>query len=205
MSTKTRSESKTESSIPSIPGLPTISNIPGWVRSDSVSKVTGSTEVVKDAEKAIQDVDTKEMLKWTMMLIGAFTILRSLSQAFFSISIGLFPGLYAYLYYTCPKEESFDVRKEWKRVLRGYHLSDDHPDKPKGYLESVMARAVASVTVESTVLTGYKLESRSYGGAFIVTKLQLPSKEMEVYWIGVARQWHHVYTRNLGDMSKKSK
>jgi hypothetical protein len=197
-------ERNKESSVPSIPGLSTIPSIPGWDRTDSSSNVKASTDFVKEAEKALNDTDTKEMLKWTMMIVGGFTILQSLSRAFFSVCMVLLPGLYTYLFYTCPKEESFDVRKELKRVLRGYHLSDDHPDKPKGYLESVMARAVASVTVESTVLTGYKLELTSYRGAFIVAKLKLPSKEMEVYWIGIARQWHHVYTRNLGDNSKKS-
>ena len=203
-STTKPTESNKESSTPSIPGLPTIPSIPGWVRSDSVSKVTVSADAIKEAEKVMNGVDTKEMLKWTMMIVGAFTILQSLSQAFFSVSIVILPTLYTYLYYTCPKDESFDVKKELKRVLRGYHLSDDHPDKPKGYLESAMARAVASVTVESTILTGYKLELTSYRGAFTVAKVKLPSKEMEVYWIGIAHQWHHVYTRNLGENAKKS-
>ncbi|KAL7461145.1 hypothetical protein ACHAXS_001572 [Conticribra weissflogii] len=36
-----------------------------------------------------------------------------------------------YLMSTCPTAESFDAKRELKRVLRGDNLPEDHPDKPK--------------------------------------------------------------------------
>ena len=36
-----------------------------------------------------------------------------------------------YLMSTCPVDESFDAKRELKRVLRGEKLPADHPDKPK--------------------------------------------------------------------------
>lgn len=200
----TTTSGNSETTIPAIPGLPTIPNLPSWTRKSNTGTDSAGSDLAKDAEKAINETDTKEMLKWTMIIVGVFTTLQALSRAFLTVVVVIFPGLYSYLFYTCPKEETFDVRKELKRVLRGHHLSEDHPDKPKGYLESAMARAVASVTVESTILTGYKLEMTSYRGAFILAKLHLPSKEMEVYWIGIAHQWRHVYTRTLGESTKKT-
>lgn len=41
------------------------------------------------------------------------------------------PAAALYLMSTCPRDESFDGMKEFKRVLRGDRLYDDHPDKPK--------------------------------------------------------------------------
>ena len=41
------------------------------------------------------------------------------------------PAAALYLMSTCPRDESFDAMREFKRVLRGDRLYDDHPDKPK--------------------------------------------------------------------------
>lgn len=199
-SAKTATKNNNESSLSTIPGL---SGVPSTMISTltrassklgSTRSIVSETDLAKGAEEAFKLTDRQEMIKWTLIIIGRFTLLRALASAFFTVILVVGPSLYLYLHQTCPKKDSFDTRKELKRVLRGHHLSEDHPDKPKGYLAGMVARATASVTAESAVLTGYKLELTPYNGAFILAKLDLPSKEMTIYWLGIAGQWRHIHT-----------
>ena len=195
--------------IPGFPAIPNIPSIPGWSSSKDFSagssSKTSESDLAKGAEEALKSTENHEMMKWALVVIGAFTMLRALASAFFTVLAVVGPIAYIYLYRTCPKEDSFDTRKELKRVLRGHHLSDEHPDKPKGYLAGMVARATATVTAESAVLTGYKLELTPYKGAFILAKLELPIKQMTVYWLGIAGEWRHIHTiQPPGEDTKKT-
>lgn len=206
---KTKSNDDPSSSQPSIqmPGLPTIPamrglGLTGSSRSNVLSE--SSSELAREAGEVINNASNEEMAKWTLMIIGIFTLFRAIASTFFTALLLVLPVLYMYLWHTCPSKESFDSRKELKRVLRGHHLPDDHPDKPKGYLESMMARAAASVTAESAVLIGSKLELTSYKGAFILAQMELPAQKMTVYWLGIAGQWRYIYTSQEGEHSSKA-
>jgi hypothetical protein len=196
--TKTNSESSSSSSsLPTIPGFPAIPSIAGLT--GSVSSNVSESELAKEAEKAINNASNQEMAKWTLMIIGIFTLFQAFANAFFTMTLLVLPVLYMYLCHTCPTKESFDARKELKRVLRGHHLADDHPDKPKGYIESMMARAAATVTAESAMLIDSKLELTSYRGAFILVQMKLPTQQMTVYWLGIAGEWRHIYASQEGE------
>lgn len=68
------------------------------------------------------------------------------------------PACGLYLYITCPTNDSFDGKKELKRVLRGEKLPEDHPQKPKGFLEKAMAKVSASLAAEAAAFAGCKIE-----------------------------------------------
>lgn len=174
-----------------------IAALSGSVKRES-SRVSESSDLVNEVEKAFNAADRQEMLKWTVMIIGAFTILKMMVSAFSQILLGALPALFFYLRHTCPDQASFDKRKELKRVLRGKYLADDHPDKPKGYFEKMVAKASASLTAETAMLSGAELDFTSYQGAFIVVELRVPSCSTKLYWIGIAGSWRHMYSKPMG-------
>lgn len=60
--------------------------------------------------------------------IIASRVLASFSRLATALAAPL-AGLY--LMSTCPSDDSFEGKRELKRVLRGEKLPEDHPDKPK--------------------------------------------------------------------------
>ena len=73
----------------------------------------------------------RQLVQYTLMFIGALALLKAILTSLTSLYAILFVVLYFYLRQTCPSVGSFDGKKELKRVLRGNHLPDTHPDKPK--------------------------------------------------------------------------
>ena len=67
------------------------------------------------------------------MAVGGVALLRLLLSNGAMLYLILLPLVYFYGLQTCPTVESFDAKKELKRVLRGHHLPEDHPNKPKGF------------------------------------------------------------------------
>ena len=59
---------------------------------------------------------------------------------------------------TCPTNETFEAKKELKRVLRGYYKSDADPSKPKNFLEKALAKVNATVEAEAAALAGCNVE-----------------------------------------------
>ena len=58
----------------------------------------------------------------------------------------------------CPANDTFDAKKELKRVLRGQHLPEGHQDKPAGdWLSRTVARVTASVAAEAATALGYEV------------------------------------------------
>ena len=67
----------------------------------------------------LSDEQTSELAKLGLVAIGILTILRIIASMFFSIYIIALPLLGLYAMSECPSQESFDAKKELKRVLRG--------------------------------------------------------------------------------------
>ena len=59
---------------------------------------------------------------------------------------------------TCPTNESFDAKRELKRVLRGDYKADTDPSKPKNFLEKALAKVTASVEAEAAAFAGCNVE-----------------------------------------------
>jgi hypothetical protein len=142
-------------------------------------------------EKQVLEVYVKNAL----MLVAAAFVLKFLFSTMLIVLV--LPLLYGYLYSTCPPADSFDGKQQLKRVLRGYHLPDAHPQKPKGLLEEWTARLTATVTTELATLPGYTVEMMPLAGAGIWTSMSVPTANLQCYWIGANHQWYYVGSREL--------
>lgn len=140
--------------------------------------------------------DNKIVLRYGAMIVVASILIRALSSSMVLIYFVGLPLLYIYALQTCPPVSSFDAKKELKRVLRGHHLPEDHPEKPKGFLEELATRVAASVTTELATLPGYEVSMMPFGGAVILVDLVIPTANTQHYWLGAFGKWHYVYSRN---------
>jgi hypothetical protein len=146
----------------------------------------------------------QHLLFWK--LIGCFivgtVVLRLLMQTLFVLYICAFPLLYFYLVQNCPSDASFDAKKELKRVLRGAHLPENHPDKPTGMLSEALARIQATVATELATLPGYETTLVNVLGAAKVACVRVPSANMDFYWVGAMQNWYYVYSSQLSNDRK---
>mmetsp|Transcript_115199 Transcript_115199/g.332776 ORF Transcript_115199/g.332776 Transcript_115199/m.332776 type:complete len:287 (+) Transcript_115199:144-1004(+) len=135
----------------------------------------------------------KQLIQYGLMFIGALIVLKVLAKtnlgALYMLAL---PLIYVYAMQTCPSAESFDAKKELKRVLRGHHLPENHPEKPKGWFEEMTARVTASVTAEIATFPGYELEMTNLAGAAWLADVRVPSAKTQCYWIGAFDKWYYV-------------
>ncbi|KAL7552245.1 hypothetical protein ACHAWF_015473 [Thalassiosira exigua] len=73
-----------------------------------------------------------------LTLLGTFIAARCLAVISRLATALAAPAMGFYLFSTCPTSDSFDGKKELKRVLRGEKLPEDHPDKPKEAFTSLL-------------------------------------------------------------------
>ena len=144
---------------------------------------------------------TPEQHRQLWQLVGGFlaavTILRLLVQTALLLSVLALPLLYLYLASTCPPASSFEAKKELKRVLRGHHLPDHHPDKPKGWLGEAVARINATVATELATGLGYEETVVDLAGAIRVACVRVPAAKMDFYWVGALHTWYYVYSNEI--------
>jgi hypothetical protein len=94
--------------------------------------------------------ENKELLKYVAYGIGLAVASRFIFSAMFGLYVLAFPIVYLYLVQNCPKPETFNAKKELKRVLRGAHLSEDNPNKPKvSYFSVRCLRTTGCVSLNS--------------------------------------------------------
>jgi hypothetical protein len=148
-------------------------------------------------ESSLSDEQNKELIKYAVYAIASAVALRVFLSAFFSLYILAFPAVFLYAVQTLPSIESFDAKKELKRVMRGAHLPDDHADKPKGWLNETLARARAAVTTELATGLGYEVGMTSILGAVHLATVRVPSVNRCFYWVGIFGKWRYVYSMEL--------
>ena len=90
------------------------------------------------------NIDNEMILQYGIMAFGALLLLKIVVNALSSLVLILLPFLYFYAASTCPTTESFDPKKELKRVMRGAHLPEEH--QPKGFFEQGLNRLAASIS-----------------------------------------------------------
>jgi hypothetical protein len=144
---------------------------------------------------------TPEQHRQLWLHVGGFLVstilIRLVFQTMFVLYICAFPLLYIYLVNTCPSEASFDAKKEMKRVLRGAHLPDDDPNKPKGLISETLARINASLATEVATGLGYEVTLTDVAGAVRVACLRVPAAKMDFYWVGALKTWYYVYSMEI--------
>ena len=143
-------------------------------------------------------------MKYAMIAFGVWVAFKVVSSVL-SETVLFFlvlPGLYIYGIQTCPPNSSFDAKKEVKRVLRGYHLPNDHPSKPRrgNFFEEWTAKITASVATEvGAAAGGYSIEMTPLlGGVAVYTTVTLPTLGLTCEWIGCNETWYHIRTYTEG-------
>lgn len=109
---------------------------------------TASTNNNNNTQQILTDEQNMQLIKYGARAVAVLCCVRLLTQTISGILIIAIPLLFLFLIPTCPSNASFDTKKELKRVMRGYHLPDDDPNKPKGFLNETLARINATVTTE---------------------------------------------------------
>jgi hypothetical protein len=136
-------------------------------------------------------------IKYALIAVGGAIVLSILSSWGGLLFFLLIPLLYAYAVSSCPPLDSFDAKKELKRVLRGYHLPENDRNKPKGLLEEWAARITASVTAEVATLPGYEIDMMSLAGAALWTTVIVPSVNLQCYWVGMNHKWYYIGSKEI--------
>ena len=172
------------------------SSFPGNGRTTGGTTAAGSGNSNPE-EPILSDFEQMELVKYALMFLGISAAIKAIFSVLAVFYVVAFPLLYFYMLGNCPKEDSFDAKKELKRVLRGKHLPETHPDKPKGFLERAAARIAASVATEISTLPGYELEMLNLGGAAIVVTMKIPTSNLICYWIGAMGKWNYVTSRKI--------
>lgn len=151
----------------------------------------------------LSEEDKQTYLKYAIYGLGIWSGTKVLSSIF---SDGLLyflvlPGIYAYGLQTCPDNTTFDAKKEVKRVLRGHHLPEDHPAKPRrgNFLEEFTAKIGASLATEVGAATGgYSTEiTPLLGGVCKHVVVTLPTLDLACEWIGCNETWYHYRTYTM--------
>eukprot|EP00536_Pseudo-nitzschia_multiseries_P008962 jgi/Psemu1/199519/e_gw1.239.6.1 len=148
----------------------------------------------------LSEEDKERYLRYAMLALGAWIVLKILSTMFSEtlLMVLVLPGLYLYGIQTCPENSTFDAKKEVKRVLRGHHLPDDHPQKPRrgNFLEEWTAKISATVATEiGAAAGGYSLEMTPLlGGVATYVSVTLPTLGLTCEWIGCNDTWYHYRT-----------
>ena len=141
----------------------------------------------------LSDTQNRDLIMYGGAALISAILFRILASSMAALSILLVPLAYFYFLSTCPTAESFDAKRELKRILRGHHLPEDHPDKPKGILSETIARIQASVTTEIATLPGYEITMVPVAGAALIVCVRVPSVQKDFYWIGAAKRWTYFY------------
>jgi len=150
-----------------------------------------------ESETAAMRKQNQEILKFAAYILVAMVAFRIVFDAMYVVYILIFPLAYVYAVFHCPSPQSFDVKKELKRVLRGHHLPDDHPDKPSGFLSETFARINASVQTEMATGMGYEVTMIQMAGAAYLACVRVPSYKTDFYFLGAIDRWYYLYANQL--------
>lgn len=160
------------------------------------TRTTAAADTSSSLSASTQELN-KQILQYGAYALGALLAVRALFSALIGLYILALPLLYLYMVKTCPDEASFEAKKEIKRVLRGTHLPESHPDKPKGFLGETLARINASVTTELATGLGYEVTMISLAGAAWISKVKVPAVNLELYWAGAFDRWFYITSTKL--------
>mmetsp|Transcript_40182 Transcript_40182/g.70698 ORF Transcript_40182/g.70698 Transcript_40182/m.70698 type:complete len:194 (-) Transcript_40182:596-1177(-) len=167
------------------------SSLPGSRQNDGrASSATAGTTPLSDT-----DINNELLFKYGGMALGALLALKIIFTALNILSILVLPLVYLYLASNCPSNDTFDAKKELKRVMRGAHLPEEH--QPKGFFEQGLNRLAASVTTELATSLGYEISMTDCFGAAKMATVKVPVANAEYYWIGVVGKWRYIGQREI--------
>ena len=144
---------------------------------------SSSTSGAGTPSSPLSDAENEQLVKYGLMAVGGLVALKILASAMNLLSILLLPLLYLYACTNCPPMQSFDAKRELKRVMRGAHLPEER--QPGGFFERGLNRLVASATAELATSLGYEVEVTEFAGAARMAAVKVPVAGAQYYWIGV--------------------
>ena len=106
--------------------------------------------------------------------------------------------VFALMHRDCPSDDSFDSKRQLKRVLRGHHLADDDPGKPKGFVGQNWRRLQASIATElPSVMGQHHVTIQPIGTIAKVARVRVQQKEYT--WMGVMGRWLYVGVQDMAE------
>mmetsp|Transcript_26084 Transcript_26084/g.56510 ORF Transcript_26084/g.56510 Transcript_26084/m.56510 type:complete len:167 (-) Transcript_26084:103-603(-) len=108
----------------------------------------------------------------TALLVVLFAaILNAIAEAYLMIIYMVaLPLLFVFAIQTCPDFESFDSKKELKRVMRGADLPPEQ--QPQGLLRKGITAVTANVATEAATSLGYETNLYNFLGAFTIATFE---------------------------------
>ncbi|GKZ01522.1 hypothetical protein MPSEU_001102800 [Mayamaea pseudoterrestris] len=149
--------------------------------------------------------ENKQLLQYAAIAVGAAIFLKILLSSLSGLLILILPAAYVYCVLNCPSEDSFDIKQQLKRVMRGQHLPETHPDKPKGFFSETLARFQATVATELSTSLGYNLNMINVINAALVANVHVPSIEREFYWLGVNNHWYYLFSSSTSSTARPTR
>eukprot|EP00578_Thalassiosira_sp_NH16_P012221 CAMPEP_0181118134 /NCGR_PEP_ID=MMETSP1071-20121207/22907_1 /TAXON_ID=35127 /ORGANISM="Thalassiosira sp., Strain NH16" /LENGTH=289 /DNA_ID=CAMNT_0023202595 /DNA_START=8 /DNA_END=877 /DNA_ORIENTATION=+ len=172
----------------------TTSSVSGSQRRASSSSGMSSS-AARSATTPLSDANNELLLKYGLAALGALVALKIIFAALNILSIILLPVAFLYACSNCPTNDSFDAKRELKRVMRGAHLPEEH--QPKGFFEQKFNRLAASVTAELATSLGYEIGMTDFVGAAKMAAVKVPVASAEYYWIGILGKWRYIGQREI--------
>lgn len=145
--------------------------------------------------KPESDAVPREWLEIFAIILFTCVTARLLAAASAIASFVAVPLALLYLSASCPSNDSFDARRELKRVLRGDALPENHPDKPKGFFSKVVSNVSAAIETTAATGLGYTVEMIDVVGVFRVAIVRSPTLKKDYYWLGAINRWRFLYER----------
>jgi len=162
----------------------------------SSSSVRSSSSTTSSSSNEIIDTISNELLiQYGLMAIGALLILKLIFTALNMIILFALPVIYLYASANCPSNDTFDAKKELKRVMRGAHLPEEH--QPKGFIEKSLTKLTASITTEIATSLGYEIRINDYFGIAKMACVTVQFAGYEYYWIGIFDRWRYMGQREI--------
>jgi len=164
--------------------------------SSSVRSSSSTTSSTASTNEMIDTISNELLIQYGLMAIGALLILKLIFTALNMIILFALPVIYLYASANCPSNDTFDAKKELKRVMRGAHLPEEH--QPKGFFEKGVAKLTASITTEIATSLGYEIRINDYFGIAKMASVKVPvSGPYEYYWIGIFDRWRYMGQREI--------
>lgn len=166
-------------------------------------------DIVTSIQSSLSNWDTMDWTKNSLMVIGGLAILKAVAALSFLVNFVVLPVSLVYALQTCPNDDSFDAKKELRRVLQGKYLPEDHPEKPKDWFSKAMAKVGATVGAQLAASTcGYQVSRYNVFGLCTFVTVRVPLVQKDVYWVGIFGRWKYVMQRDIptttGEAGRKS-
>jgi len=158
------------------------------------SSVRSSSSTMSSTNQIVDTISNELLIQYGLMAIGALLILKLIFTALNMIILFALPVIHLYASANCPSNDTFDAKKELKRVMRGAHLPEEH--QPKGLFEKGLAKLTSSITTEIATSLGYEIRINDYFVAKMAS-VKVPVTGYEYYWIGMFDRWRYMGQREI--------